>query len=129
MRTPQSRRWIARLIGFGLAAFAVTWFAAGDAWSAAAIGGAGIGGSGPRISTPNISSVGPRGGNFRTGPDGPKGNPDTGDLKPRKGLIVYPTGSGGSSNSNSSAKAFRRLGTGVPPAGEQNYAFDKVIIE
>lgn len=113
-----------RLIGFGLAVATIAWLAAGDAFSATV--GPSIGGGGPRMSAPSISSVGPRGPNFRTGPDGPKG-------KGGPGIIVIPTDSGGAPNyvkqSKSSGTPFRRVGTGVPPAGEQRYEPDHVIIE
>src|SRR5690349_10943062 len=92
MRLRQRQMKITRNVGFGLAAGALVWLAAGEAFSAAAfnpVGGGG--GGGPRLSTPNIGSVGPRGPNFRVGPMGPKGqqtgnpsrNPETG--KPPKG--------------------------------------------
>ncbi len=153
MRLQQSRFRIARLLGPGLATAAVVWLAAGDAFSAV-IGPVGPGGGGgPRISTPNIGSVGPRGPNFRVGPgiDRPKGNPETGkppkgtpdvgDRRPPKGpkgpgIVIIPPGPGGPPNYippqqrfSAPATPFRRVGTGVPPSGEQRYVPDEVVIE
>jgi len=127
MRIQRSRFTIARLIGFGLAASAIAWLAAGDAFSATV--GPSIGGGGPRMSTPSITSVGPRGPNFRTGPDGPKARGKGGP-----GIVVIPSDQGVSSNyvkklNNSSGTPFRRVGTGVPPAGELRYEADHVVIE
>jgi hypothetical protein len=79
MRLRHRQLTIARNLGFGLAAGALAWLAAGDAFSAAAFNPIGGGGGGPRMSTPNIGSVGPRGPSFRVNPTGPKGNPTTGN--------------------------------------------------
>ncbi len=143
MRAPRDRFRIARLIGFGLAVSAMAGLTADDAFSAAA-GPIGFGGGGgPRISTPSIGSVGPRGGNFRTGPgmDRPKGNPDMGDRRPPRGpkgpgIVIIPPGQGGPPNFvppqqqfSSPGTPFRRVGTGVPPAGELSYVPDEVVIE
>ena len=138
MRAQQSRFRIQWLIGLGLAVFAVASLTAGDAFCAAAGPGIG-GGGGPRMSAPSISAVGPRGGNFRTGSDGPKDNLDLGIRRPLRvkggsDIVAIPTGPGGpnfvsTQQSNSSGSPFRRVGTGVPPAGEQNYERDHVVIE
>lgn len=137
-----------RLIGFGLAVSAIGWLAAGDAFSAT-VGPMGGGGGGVRMSTPSIGSVGPRGGHFRTGPsyDRPKGQPDKpqvdrhpprGPKGPGKGpgIVIIPPGPGGPPNVlppvqqfSSPGTPFRRVGTGVPPSGEQRYEPDHVIIE
>ena len=131
----QNRFKIAPLVGIGLAA-AIAWLGAGEAWSATV--GPNIGGGGPRISTPSISTVGPRGGNFRIGPGTePKGNPEIGDGRPprKKGgsnIVIIPPGSGGPPKvtlGGSSGTPFRRIGTGVPPAGELRYIANKVVIE
>ena len=138
MRTERNRLKVARLLGLGLAASAMVWMTAGDAFSAA-IGGPGIGGGGgPRMSAPSISTVGPRGPNFRTGGDGPKGNPDMGDRRPPrgpKGIVVIPLDQGGPSNTtvlkkaSSSGSPIRSVLGGVPPAGETRYEEGHVIIE
>ena len=141
----QNRFKIAPLVGIGLAA-AIAWLGAGEALSATV--GPNIGGGGPRISTPSISTpristpsigtVGPRGGNFRIGPGTePKGNPEIGDGRPprKKGgsnIVIIPPGSGGPPKvtlGGSSGTPFRRIGTGVPPAGELRYIPNKVVIE
>ncbi|MES1155232.1 MAG: S8 family serine peptidase, partial [Pseudorhodoplanes sp.] len=140
MRAQQSRSKIQRLMGMGLAVSAMVSLTAGDALAAAA-GPVGIGG-GPRISAPSIGSVGPRGGNFRTGPsydrvNGDKGNPDTGGRGPKgpknPGIIVIPTGPSGpippQQSGSSGTPSARSITAAVPPAGELRYVPDEVIIE
>jgi hypothetical protein len=135
MRAQRTKFMTARAAGLGLAAAALLWFAAGDAFSAV-IGPAGPGGGGgPRISTPNIGSVGPRGTTIRIPPTGPKGNPDIVDRKPPKGpkgIVIIPPG-GGSPNYvppqqqfSSPATPSRRAITSVPP-GE--HVLNEVVIE
>jgi len=152
MRLQESRLKIAQLLGFGLAVSAVTWLGASEALSAT-VGPSVGGGGGPRMSTPSISTVGPRGPNFRVGPgidrpkgnpetgNPPKGNPEAGDRRPPKGpkgpgIVIIPPGPGGPPNYlppvqqfSSPATPFRRVGTGVPPSGEQRYVPDEVVIE
>lgn len=138
MGAQRSRFTIARLVGFGLAASAMAWLAAGDAFSATIGPSIGGGGGGPRISAPSIGSVGPRGPNFRIGPDGPKkGNPEWSPPRGPKGpgIVVIPTGPGGPPNFIPPQQQFSSPGTpprrvkatGVPPAGE--HVFNEVVIE
>jgi subtilisin family serine protease len=104
------------------------------------------GGGGPRMSAPSIGSVGPRGGNFRTGPsfDDPKINStDTGDRRPPRGtkkppvIVVIPPDQGGgggkppiiTTKKASSSGSARRVTGGVPPSGETRYEPGYVIIE
>ena len=142
MHTERNRLKVARLLGLGLAASAIAWLAAGDAFSATVGPGIGGGGGGPRMSAPSISTVGPRGTNFRTGPDGPK-NPDMGDRRPPRGpkgpggpgIVIIPPDQGGPPNTtvlkkaSSSGPQFSRVTGGVPPAGETRYEPGHVIIE
>ena len=139
-----------RLALASVAGLLIATLTAGDAISAT---GGMSGGGGPRISTPSIGSVGPRSPNFRTPgyATPPRGNPDMGKhrfprdtyvpgvrIPTRSGIVVLPSGPGGPPNytpppvrkfSAPATPPWRRLGTGVPPAGEQRYVPDEVVIE
>lgn len=147
MRLRQRRSKMTPLLGFGLAAAALLWLPASEALSAAAgpVGG-------PRVSAPggsigSFGNVGPRNPNFRVGPtpdrpkgnpetgNPPKGNPEAGDRKPPKGpkgpgIVVIPPGAGGqppAQQFSSPGTPSRRVGIGVPPAGE--HVLNEVVIE
>ncbi len=110
--------------------------------------------AGPRLGGPSLSMTGPRGPNINTGPTrtpdwgkgtGPK-MPDYGRPRPPRypgggGIVVIPPGGGGippnqvimtgppSGGGGGGNQVTRRLTTGVPPAGENRYVPDEVIIQ
>lgn len=157
MRFEQRESKTMRLSGLGLAVAVMAWFPVGEALAQRAGNSGGVRISTPSISAigprgpsfrVNPGIDGPKGnpesgnptkGNPETGKP-PKG-PDVGDRKPPKGpkgpgIVVIPPGPGGPPNYvpprrqlTSPATPFRRVGTGVPPAGENRYIPDEVIIE
>lgn len=111
--------------------------------------------AGPRLGGPSLSMTGPRGPNINTGPTrtpdwgkgtGPK-MPDYGRPRPPRypgggGIVVIPPGGGGippnqvimtgppsGGGGGGGNQVTRRLTTGVPPAGENRYVPDEVIIQ